>query len=313
MAGGSVGPAAVAQDGATQERVSGQFSSALWRQVSAASASAESRQTSTAWALRTPPGVHVPTDPSSSCVAPTPSEAGAECERAGLRGLLLPVDPGPGLAVSSARPRLPLPAPAASSGDAKLCPAKTSQSCSEIPSKPLVLNVTSVCKCQGWKATGVKGWRSSWETLGLRWGGGVPSWKGGAAAIGLPLLTSTCGPGEGDAGTKAPSPSLDRRHCVKTVDAGPEAHVGTPPPQDGGWRWEGEGGKARAPGEGHSFRHSFMEQPARRSPGSLEERSTSEGNRSLKTRPSVSPKHGPRPLQKRKPPLAEGTRKPARI
>lgn len=107
MAGGSAGPVAVAQDGATQERVSGQFSSALWRQVSAASASAESRQTSTAWALRTPPGVHVPTDPSSSCVAPTPSEAGAECERAGLRGLLLPVDPGPGLTVISARPRLP--------------------------------------------------------------------------------------------------------------------------------------------------------------------------------------------------------------
>lgn len=245
MAGGSAGPVAVAQDGATQERVSGQFSSALWRQVSAASASAESRQTSTAWALRTPPGVHVPTDPSSSCVAPTPSEAGAECERAGLRGLLLPVDPGPGLAVSSARPRLPLPAPAASSGDAKLCPAKTSQSCSEIPSKPLVLNVTSVCKCQGWKATGVKGWRSSWETLGLRWGGGVPSWKGGAAAIGLPLLTSTCGPGEGDAGTKAPSPSLDRRHCVKTVDAGPEAHVGTPHPRMAGG---GGRGKAARPG-----------------------------------------------------------------
>ena len=311
MAGGLAGPAAVAQDGATQERVSGQFSSALWRQVSAASASAESRQTSTAWALRTPPGVHVPTDPSSSCVAPTPSEAGAECERAGLRGLLLPVDPGPGLTVISARPRLPLPAPAASSGDAKLCPAKTSQSCSEIPSKPLVLNVTSVCKCQGWKATGVKGWRSSWETLGLRWWGWGPILERGGRCNWPASAHFHMWSRRGRRRDKGAQPLSGQTSLCKNSGCWPRSPCGDPPPQDGGWRWEGEGGKARAPGEGHSFRH--MEQPARRSPGSLEERSTSEGNRSLKTRPSVSPKHGPRPLQKRKPPLTEGTRKPASI
>lgn len=110
---------------------------------------------------------------------------------------------------------------------------------------------------------------------------------------------------------KGAQPLSGQTSLCKNSGCWPRSPCGDPPPQDGGWRWEGEGGKARAPGEGHSFRH--MEQPARRSPGSLEERSTSEGNRSLKTRPSVSPKHGPRPLQKRKPPLAEGTRKPARI